>query len=51
MMSLPFFGVFLALLATLTGERVIALILWAVSMAAMLALFRMHASDPLHIVL
>lgn len=51
MMSLPFFGAFLALLATLSGERMIALILWVVSTAVLLALFRMHATSPLNIAL
>lgn len=51
MMSLPFFGVFLALVATLTGERMIAIGLWLVSMAAMLVLFRLHATSPLPIAL
>ncbi|MEP9352734.1 DUF5993 family protein [Xanthobacter sp. KR7-65] len=51
MMSLPFFGVFLALGATMAGRRSIALVLWLLSMAAMLVLFRMHATDPLRIAL
>jgi len=51
MMSLPFFGVFLALSATLAGQRGAALVLWVVSVAAMLALFRLHATDSLHIAL
>lgn len=51
MMSLPFFGMFLALLATLVGERAIALLLWAASTVIMLALFKMHATSPLDIAL
>lgn len=51
MMSLPFFGVFLALAATLAGRRSIAFALWLLSMAAMLVLFKLHASDPLQIAL
>lgn len=51
MMSIPFFGVFLSLVATLTGSRTIALLLWAISMAAMLGLFKLHATDALNIAL
>lgn len=51
MMSIPFFGVFLALVATLAGSRPVALVLWAVSMVAMLVLFQQHATDTLDIAL
>ncbi len=51
MMSIPFFGVFLALVATLAGSRPLALVLWAVSMVAMLGLFKLHATDALNIAL
>lgn len=51
MMSVPFFGVFLALIATLAGSRPVALVLWIVSMVAMLVLFRHHATDALNIAL
>lgn len=51
MMSVPFFGLFLALSATLAGRRGAALLLWVLSIAAMLALFQVHATDPLRIAL
>ena len=51
MMSIPFFGIFLALVATLAGSRPVALVLWAISMVAMLALFKHHATDALNIAL
>lgn len=51
MMSLPFFGVFLALAATLMGQRMAALALWVLSVATMLVLFRLHVTDPLNIAL
>jgi hypothetical protein len=51
MMSIPFFGVFLAFVATLAGSRTLALALWFVSMAAMVVLFKLHATDPLNIAL
>lgn len=51
MMSIPFFGIFLALVATLAGSRPIALFFWVVSVVAMLVLFKLHATDPLQIAL
>lgn len=51
MMSLPFFGVFLALAATLMSQRMAALALWVLSVATMLVLFRLHVTDPLNIAL
>lgn len=51
MMSIPFFGVFLAFAAAMAGSRTFALALWFVSIAAMLVLFKMHATDPLNIAL
>jgi hypothetical protein len=35
----------------MAGRRTAALLLWAVSMALMLVLFRVHITDPLTIVL
>jgi hypothetical protein len=51
MMSLPFFGLFLALLLAVAGQRLAAVLAWLVSMAVLLALFNAHATDPLNIVL
>lgn len=51
MMSLPFFEVFLALAATLASRRKAALLLWGLAVVTLLVLFRLHATDPLHIAL
>ncbi|WP_029004233.1 DUF5993 family protein [Azorhizobium doebereinerae] len=51
MMSIPFFGVAAAFICVFAGQRGAALVLWALSMAALLVLFRLHATDPLNIVL
>ena len=51
MMSLPFFGLFIALAFTGTGHRGLAVLFWALSIAALLVLIRLHATDPLNIVL
>lgn len=51
MMSVPFFGLFLALSATLAGRRGAAVPLWGLSIVTMLVLFRVHATDPLRIAL
>jgi hypothetical protein len=51
MMSLPFFGVFLAALSAWLGYRKLALALTLASIAGTLALFRMHATDALQIAL
>lgn len=50
-MSLPFFGVFLALAGVLAGWRKAALVLWALAVITLMVLFRLHATDPLHIAL
>ena len=51
MMSLPFFGLFFALLLAFAGQRLAAVLAWLISMAVLLALFHAHATDPLNIVL
>jgi hypothetical protein len=51
MMSLPFFGLFLAFVCLFMGRRSLALLVWAVSMVCLLVLFKLHATDPLNIVL
>ncbi|BAF86988.1 putative transmembrane protein [Azorhizobium caulinodans ORS 571] len=51
MMSIPFFGIALAFLCILIGQRLAAIALWGLSLIALLALFRMHATDPLNLVL
>jgi hypothetical protein len=51
MMSLPFFGLFAALIFAAIGRRGLAVALWLASMAVLLALFRAHATDPLNLVL
>ncbi len=51
MMSLPFFGLLAGFGFVVAGRRTPALLLWAVSMVAMLVLFRLHITDPLTIVL
>lgn len=51
MMSLPFFGLFLAFAATFAGWRRVAIFAWALSIVWLLVLFRLHANDPLNIVL
>jgi len=49
MMTLPFFTAFAAFAAAWTGRRGAAILLWAVSLALMLALFALHATDALDI--
>ncbi len=49
MMSLPFFGVFLALLSAVSGFRTGAVVLTLLSVVATLVLFRLHATDSLAI--
>ncbi len=51
MMSLPFFGVFLAFIFVFTGHRRLAMLVWALSMVCLLVLFKLHATDPLNITL
>ncbi len=46
-MSLPFFGCALALLATWAGRRAVAVGLWGLSLVALLVLFRLHVTDAL----
>lgn len=47
MMSLPFFGVFAAFCLAWADRHRAALALWIASMAALLLLFRAHATDSL----
>lgn len=47
MMTLPFFGLFIGLVLGWAGWRMPAIAVWVLSLAAMLALFRMHVTDPL----
>jgi predicted membrane metal-binding protein len=49
MMSLPFFLFAGALVAVFRGRRSIAIGLWGLSVIVMLILFRLHATDQLHI--
>ncbi|MEP9369202.1 DUF5993 family protein [Xanthobacter sp. VNH20] len=51
MMTLPFFGFFVAFALVLAGHRVPSMVIWALSLLAMLTLFKMHATDPLNLVL
>ncbi|MEP9379667.1 DUF5993 family protein [Aquabacter sp. CN5-332] len=50
-MSLPFFGIFIALALVLAGQRVASIVLFAASLAALLVLFKLHATDSLNLVL
>jgi hypothetical protein len=47
MMVLPFLGFGAATACALAGRRRAALWVWALSLAALLALFRLHADDVL----
>ncbi|MBL8906376.1 MAG: hypothetical protein JNM20_06850 [Rhizobiales bacterium] len=49
MMSIPFFLFAGALAAVYGGRRNLAIGLWALSVAVMLILFRLHATDQLNI--
>jgi len=49
MMSIPFFLFAGGLVATAGGWRVTAFGLWALGIAALLGLFRFHATDVLNI--
>lgn len=51
MMSIPFFGLLAALAFVFAGRRRAALALWALSMVCLMVLFKLHATDPLNIVL
>lgn len=47
MMSIPFFGCTLAMLAVWSGRRGVAVGLWALSLASLVVLFRLHLTDSL----
>ncbi|MGE3144017.1 MAG: DUF5993 family protein [Pseudorhodoplanes sp.] len=49
MMSIPFFLMTLGLIGAVAGHRGAATGLWAAGLAATLILFRVHATDALHI--
>jgi len=49
MMSIPFFLFAGALAAIFYGKRSLAIGLWLASIGLMLVLFRLHATDQLHI--
>lgn len=49
MMSIPFFLFAGGLAAIFYGKRNIAIALWALSLVLLLILFRLHATDQLHI--
>jgi hypothetical protein len=51
MMSIPFFGLTAAFAFVFAGRRNAALALFALSMVCLLVLFKLHATDPLNIVL
>ncbi|CAD17349.1 probable transmembrane protein [Ralstonia pseudosolanacearum GMI1000] len=51
MMVLPFLIFFIGLCGILRGQQRIGLGLWALGIAAVLVLFRMHATSTLNIVL
>jgi hypothetical protein len=51
MMSAPFFLLAGGLGAVAAGWRGLALVLWALGVAIMLGLFRLHATDALNIAL
>jgi hypothetical protein len=51
MMSIPFFLVVAALAAAWSGQRRVAIALCAAGLLALLALFRLHATDALDIAL
>lgn len=49
MMSVPFFGFFLAFAAVLIGQRRIATVVFALALVFTLVLFKLHVTDPLNI--
>lgn len=49
MMSVPFFGFFLAFAAILAGYRRIAMGVFALALVFTLVLFKLHATDALNI--
>ncbi len=51
MMSLPFFGLLAAFACVFAGRRGAAMMLWGLSLVCLLVLFKLHATDPLNIVL
>jgi hypothetical protein len=51
MMSIPFFIIVAALAAAWSGQRRVAMALWAAGLLALLVLFRLHATDALGIAL
>ena len=51
MMSIPFFGLFLAFALACVGWRRVAIAAWTLSLVGLLVLFRLHATDALNIVL
>jgi hypothetical protein len=51
MMTLPFVAAFAALVAAWGQRHGLAALLWLVSVVLLLTLFRLHATDPLDIVL
>lgn len=51
MMSLPFFGLFAALVLLGLGHRRPAMAVWGLSIVVLLALYHAHATDTLDIVL
>ncbi len=50
-MSLPFFGLFSALLLIAVGKRRLAILFWLASFVGLLVLFRDHAMDTLRMIL
>jgi len=51
MMTLPFFTAFAAMAAAWAGRRTAAFVLWAATLAVILVLLRLHATDALDIAL
>ncbi|WAC28722.1 DUF5993 family protein [Ancylobacter sp. SL191] len=51
MMSLPFLGLFAALIFVSVGHRRLAILCWLTSMVILLVLFRGHAADTLRMIL
>ncbi|TCT04281.1 DUF5993 family protein [Aquabacter spiritensis] len=51
MMSLPFFGIFLALALVMAGRRTASIVVFGASFVMLLVLFKLHATDPLNIAL
>lgn len=51
MMSIPFFGLLAGLICVLASRRRAALGFWVFSIVCLLVLFKLHATDPLNVVL